>query len=130
MEKLFELAVRSKYRFPFKGSISLEDLWDLRIQDLDTVYKALKSQLKVSQEDSLLNVKTVANKDLENKLAIVEYIFTTKNDEQKAVLDKRKKAEERKRLIELIARKKDEALEAKDVTELEAELKKLMEEEA
>ena len=36
MEKnLFELATRCKYRFPYRGQITIEDLWDLRLQDIE-----------------------------------------------------------------------------------------------
>lgn len=42
--KMFEVAVRNKFRFPFKGVISVEDLWDLSVQQLDGIFKTLKSQ--------------------------------------------------------------------------------------
>ena len=38
---IFELATREKYRFPYKGMISVEELWDLDIPELDRVYKSL-----------------------------------------------------------------------------------------
>lgn len=31
---LFEIASREKYRFPYKGLISVEDLWDLTLPGL------------------------------------------------------------------------------------------------
>ena len=53
-DKLFENAVRKKYRYPFNGMISTEDLWDLSLKNLDTIYKALKSEIK-DDSDSLLD---------------------------------------------------------------------------
>ena len=35
VENIFEYAVRNKVRFPFKGMISVEDLWDLSLTNLD-----------------------------------------------------------------------------------------------
>lgn len=43
-EKMFETAVRNKMRFPYKGQISVEDLWDLDVNALDGVFKTLNSQ--------------------------------------------------------------------------------------
>ena len=46
-ENLFEMATRSKLRFPStKGELSVEDLWDLSDKDLDVVYKNLKLNLQ------------------------------------------------------------------------------------
>ena len=42
LTNIFEAATRYKYRFPFKGMISVEDLWDLKLQDLDSVFKLMK----------------------------------------------------------------------------------------
>ena len=64
MSRLFELAVRKKYRFPFRGQISVEDLWDLSITNLDSVFKTLNKEKKQSEEESLLSVKSEADKEL------------------------------------------------------------------
>ena len=45
MEKIFEYATRNKIRFPFKGMISVEDLWELTPTNLDTIYKTLNKQV-------------------------------------------------------------------------------------
>ena len=45
-KNMFEVATREKMRFPFKGMISVEDLWDLSVQNLDKVFKTLNSQRK------------------------------------------------------------------------------------
>ena len=42
---MFEIAARNKFRFPFKGMISTEDLWDLSVENLDNVFKTLNSCL-------------------------------------------------------------------------------------
>ena len=49
--KLFETATRNKMRFPFRGMISVEDLWDLKLQDLDSVFKLLNKEKKQSDEE-------------------------------------------------------------------------------
>lgn len=37
LTNIFEKATKEKYRFPFKGQVSVEDLWDLKLQDLDSI---------------------------------------------------------------------------------------------
>ena len=48
--KLFETATRNKMRFPFRGMISVEDLWDLSLTNLDSVFKTLNAEAKKSEE--------------------------------------------------------------------------------
>lgn len=61
---IFEAATKEKYRFPFKGMISVEDLWDLKLQDLDSVFKALNKQKKQNDEESLLQIKQQRTRNL------------------------------------------------------------------
>ena len=56
---IFELASNMKFRFPYKGIISTEDLWDLNLDQLDAVYKILNKDVKKSQEESLLYKNTI-----------------------------------------------------------------------
>ena len=81
--KMFEVAVRNKFRFPFKGVISVEDLWDLSVQQLDGIFKTLKSQEKKAQEESLLDTRTPEDEALKTKIDIIRYIVTVKLDEAK-----------------------------------------------
>ena len=48
---MFEIATRNKFRFPFKGVISTEDLWDLSVVSLDNVFKTLNSEMKKTKEE-------------------------------------------------------------------------------
>ena len=49
--KMFEVAVRNKFRYPYKGVIATEDLWDRPVQQLDGIFKTLKSQEKKAKEE-------------------------------------------------------------------------------
>lgn len=110
-ENLFESATRSKMRFPFKGMISVEDLWDLSLTNLDSVFKTLNAEVKRSEEESLLNTKSKEDEEISNKIEIVKYIVSVKLDEKKKREDAKKNAEMRQRLLEIKAKRQDAALE-------------------
>ena len=79
---IFEYATRNKVRFPFKGMISVEDMWDLSLANLDSIYKMLNKQIKQSEEESLLATKTSVDIELEVQIAIVKHIVSVKLEEQ------------------------------------------------
>ena len=43
---IFEYAAKNKLRFPFRGSITTEDLYDLSPANLDSIYKTLSREAK------------------------------------------------------------------------------------
>jgi uncharacterized protein YwqG len=125
MEKtinLFEMATRKKFRFPFKGTISVEDLWDLNVQNLDTVFKALNAEAKQASEESLLAVKSDEDTILDVKIEIVKHIVKVKQDEAnekaKAVVNRA----QARRIQEILADKEDADLRDKTPDELRAML--------
>lgn len=118
MSRLFELAVRKKYRFPFRGQISVEDLWDLSITNLDSVFKTLNKEKKQSEEESLLSVKSEADKEVENKIEIVKYIVAVKQAEAAERISAKEKAQRKQKIAAIIERKQDEELESKSIEEL------------
>ena len=122
MEKMFEFAVRNKLRFPFKGSISVEDLWDLNTKSLDAVFKALNSQIKQASEESLMTTKTKEDEILDIQVAIVKYIFNVKTAEAAARLHEQESKERKQKIMSIIASKQDEALHSKSIEELQAML--------
>lgn len=109
--KLFETATRNKMRFPFRGMISVEDLWDLSLTNLDSVFKTLNAEAKKSEEESLLETKSKENEELYNKIEIVKYIVNIKLEEKKTRENARKNAEMKQRLLEIKAKRQDAALE-------------------
>ena len=119
---IFEAATRYKYRFPFKGMISVEDLWDLKLQDLDSVFKLLNKEKKQSDEESLLQVKSEADQELENKIQIVKFIVQVKQAEAAERLAAKDKKERNQKIMRIIERKQNEALEGKSLEELTAML--------
>lgn len=122
----FEVATREKYRFPFKGVISVEDLWDLGMNDLNVVFKTLNRGKKASEEESLLDdaPRTKDDEKLENMIEIVRYIADVKKDEARARREAAAKHARNERIKELIAKKQDESLANLPLEELQ----KLLEE--
>lgn len=121
--KLFEVALRNKYRFSFKGLITVEDLWDLSLENLDQIYGTLHKQLKQGQEETLLKKKDKTDVELENKLEILKYIVETKQTENAALLASKDIKEHNQKILALIAEKKDAEMKGKGIEELEALLK-------
>ena len=122
---IFEYAIRNKVRFPFKGMISVEDLWDLSLTNLDSIYKTLNKQVKQSEEESLLNTKTDVDTELEVQIAIVKHIVSVKLAEQEAREKAAAKKAQRQKIMSIIAKKEDENLDNMSIDQL----RKLLEDE-
>ena len=125
MEKMFEYATRNKVRFPFKGLISVEDLWDLSLTNLDSIYKTLNKQVKQSEEESLLNTRTTVDKELDAQIAIVKHIVAVKLAEQEAREKASVKKAQKQKIMTIIASKQDEALQNSSVEDLQKMLDEL-----
>ena len=118
VETMFETASRRKYRFPFHGSINTEDLWDLSVQNLDLVFKAVNAQVKQSSEESLLQTKNPASQQLETQIAIVKHIVSVKLAEAETRRLASENAQKKQRIMEIISSKQDEELHSKSIEEL------------
>jgi hypothetical protein len=126
MTNLFEQASRLKLRFTMsKGVVSTEDLWDLRMEDLDTIAIALNKQIKDSSEVSFIKRRTTANKTLELAFEVVKYIIEVRIAEKEAKQASAERASKRAKLQELIDKKQESALEGKSIEELQAEMNAL-----
>ena len=122
---MFEYAARNKLRFPYKGMITAEDLWDLNVRELDSIFKTLNAQVKKAQEESLLETKSKEDEVLSMQIDIVKHIVRIKQDEEAARLFAKERKEKKQKLMELINAKQDEDLHSKSIDELKAMLAEL-----
>lgn len=126
MEKnLFEIATRNRYRFNYKGVMTVEDLWSMRVEDLDAIFKMLNRQKKTADEDSLLATKSAEDQDLANKIDIVRYIVSVKLAEAAERVSAAEKKAQRDKIMEIVAKKKDKALEDMGIDDLMKKLEEL-----
>lgn len=128
---LFLTATREAWRFPSaKGQLSVEQLWQLPLInnrdkfDLDGVAKLVNADVKQQSEESFVT-PTKTDNTPRLKLDLVRYIIQVKLDERTAATNALAKAEERKKILDILDRKTDAALEATSVEDLKARLKQL-----
>lgn len=125
VENIFEYATRNKVRFSFRGLISVEDLWDLSLTNLDSIYKELNKQSKQSEEESLLNIKTQEDELLNVQIEIVKHIVSVKLAEKEAREKASAKKEQKQKIMSIMAAKQDEALQNSSIDELQKMLDEL-----
>lgn len=123
-ENIFISALAQKLRFPYKGSISTEDLFSLGLTDLDFLYKTLTTREKEISGDGLIKKANPAAKVLELQIAVVREVFDYRQAEINAKKAKAEVRQRNARIRELIAEKEDEALKNLSADEL----KKLIQE--
>lgn len=107
---IFQYAAKKKLRFPYKGNITTEQLYELSAENLDDIYGRLKAEEKESQQvESLLNAAPV-DKDLEVKILIIKDIVGEKQAERIKAEKAAVRKAERQRLLEALAGKEAEEL--------------------
>ena len=120
---IFEVAVKKKLRFPYKGSITVEDLYDLSVQELDKIFKALRQKQKASEEESLLTTKSDEDSLLDVQIGLVKHIVEEKQQAAEAAKKAAETRAQNQRIKEIIASKKDAALQNMSIEELEKLIK-------
>lgn len=111
---LFEMASQMKFRYPYHGMITTEDLWDLSPAQLDVVYKNLNKELKTLDGDSLIATKSadegVKANELRNKIEVVKYIFNGKQQAAELHRVAAANAAEKQKILGILADMEDNAL--------------------
>jgi hypothetical protein len=120
----FKLATRQKLRFQTnKGLLSTEQLWDLPIVELDALAVALEDEYKESGKKSFLVKSSAKDKTIKLKFDVVLDVLSTKVEEQQVVQETAEIREHNKKIIAIIADKKDRSLQGKSIKELEGMLR-------
>lgn len=117
-------ALSKKLRFEYKGLISIEDLFDLSLNELDEIYRKLKKELdeyKQYSEDSLLSKddeKDETSEELQLKIDVVTAVFNHLKKQQEELQRKIALQNQRDKILGIIADKQDEELSNKSISEL------------
>lgn len=124
-KNMFEIAVRNKLRFPYKGQISAEDLWDLSVQNLDLIFKTLNSEVKKAKEESLLSTRSKEEEILDLQIEIIKYIVNVKLEEENEQLKAKERKEKKQKIQSILYSKQEQELQNKSAEELQAMLEEL-----
>lgn len=111
--------LKNKVRFNYKGMLSAEDLYDLKIEELNTIYQNLRRQEKEQCEDSLLTEKTSEDVKLKAMIDFVVSVVEEKRSDAEARLKAKETKAEKQKIMKLIAEKKDEALNGLSIEDLQ-----------
>ena len=123
---LFKEASRRKLRFVVSnGTITVEDLWDLSLNNLDTLAKAIHRRLKEEEEVSFIEPVPKSNSHTQLQLDIVKEIIAVKVAAREDAKAKIEKENRRKVLLEVLARKQEAELEGRDTADILKELESL-----
>jgi chemotaxis signal transduction protein len=126
----FEKASRLKLRFETaKGFLAIEDLWDLPLRgngtSLNSLAKNLNRKIKDEGEEDFVSPSTRANEVLGLQFDLVKHVIEIRLAEAEAAAQVREKKEKKQKLLEIISKKQDAALEQTPVEDLEKMLAEL-----
>lgn len=123
---MYKKALRNKLRFSTtKGKLTTEDLFDLSLADLNNLAIALDKKLSETPRKSFISDIAPDTQEDELRFNIVKDIINLKLAERNAAQNAKAKAAEKAQLLEILHRKKNEALENLSVEEIEAKLASL-----
>lgn len=102
-ENIFEMAVRLKIRFEYRGQIGVEDLWDLSLEALNSIYKSLVVASRNSTEEGLLNTRSREDEVRNLKIEVVKQVFEAKKEEmagRRKLAENKQKKDKLKEILE------------------------------
>lgn len=124
---IFEQASRRKLRFDVSnGIVGTEDLWDLPLtsksgNDLDTLAVALDKKLGTDTK-SFVKDRSAVNETLQLKFDVVKHVIDTKLAEARAAEEDAARKARKQKLLEVLEKKADSALDSMSVEDIKKEL--------
>ena len=115
----FEKATKLKLRFESpKGLLSVEDLWDLSLTNLDGIAIGLFNQLNSGKAVSFVGGGQVSDEIPQLKFNIVKHIIDVKVAERTARTDLAARSEKKQLILGIIAQKENEELASTSLEDL------------
>lgn len=128
MSNIYKEASKAGLRFSTsKGNLGTDDLWNLGLTDLDILAKSLAKEIKESENGSYIKKARVTPKEKLAQLAfdIVIDIMDTKQEDAEAKSNDKVKSDQKKKLLSLLAEKKDQELKDKTPEEIQKMIEEL-----
>ena len=118
---MYKEALQKKLRFKTnKGMITTEDLLDLSLQNLDTLAIILDKKISEAPKKSFIEELPAKENDDKLRFNIVKDVINIKLKARKDNIDKAQADAQKKRILEILAKRNDEELEKKSTEELRA----------
>ena len=132
MSDIFERAARAKFRYAsLKGDLNTEQLFDLPLTaksgfSLDVVARRINADLKAVTEESFVEVASnPARGELTAKLDVVKAVIAYKIAENERRRTAANKAAEKQFLLDLLDKKRGDALSELSLEEIQARINAL-----
>lgn len=129
MNDIFLYATRNKLRFAsVRGELSVEQLWDVPLRSKDSfnlnwiAISASKALKEVSEENFVETTRTTENTRLETALEIVKHVIATKLTEEEAAKKRAANAQEKQKLLRILAEKQEGKLSELSEKELQEKI--------
>lgn len=125
INEMFKEASQKKLRIPTsRGSLSVEQLWDLNLTELDEI------AVKLEEEKNKTSKSFLEEKSDEDELAALQFnivldILDTKKKWQEDARKAQERKEQKQKILQVMQKKQDEKLEEYSVEQLEEMLEKL-----
>ncbi len=121
---MYKQISKEKVRFQaLKGELTVEQLWDLNLVELDNLAVSLEKDYKESKGKSFLEKKTTKDKGIKLQFDVVLDILNTKVEENEIAQNAEETKAHNQKILGLIKQKQDSKLECKSIKELEKMLK-------